>query len=37
MSFGPYLVPPATIDGLCLDVTGGVLGQISPVARVTIQ
>ena len=37
MSWGPYTVGPGTLDAVCLDVTGGVLGSYSPVTRITIQ
>jgi hypothetical protein len=37
VSWGPYLVPPMTVDVLCFDATGGVLGAVSPVWRFTIQ
>jgi hypothetical protein len=37
VTWGPFALPPLTIDGICLDVTGGVLGPVSPVARLVIQ
>ena len=37
VSWGPYTVGPGTLDAVCLDVTGGVLGSYSPVTRITIQ
>ncbi len=37
LNWGPFPLPPLTVDALCFDFTGGVLGPISPVTRVTIQ
>jgi hypothetical protein len=37
VSWGPYTVGPGTLDALCLEVTGGVLGSYSSVTRITIQ
>ncbi len=37
VNWGPLSVPPLTVDGVCFDFTGGVLGPISPVTRITIQ
>jgi hypothetical protein len=37
MSWGPLALPPATVDGICFDFTGGALGPISAVTRITIQ
>jgi hypothetical protein len=37
LNWGPFALPPLTIDGICLDVTGGVLGPVSPVARLVIH
>lgn len=36
-SFGPFNVPPIIVEGICLDVTGGVLGAASPVVRIVVQ
>lgn len=36
MSWGPILIPPLTVDALCLDVTGGLLSATSSVARMII-
>ena len=39
INWGPYppFMAPVTLEGLCLDVTGGVLGPVSPVVRITVQ
>lgn len=37
-NFGPYpLISGLVIDGVCLDFTGGILGAVSPVARIVLQ
>ncbi len=37
-SAGPFAVPPGlAFDGICLDVTGGGLGCVSPAIRFTVQ
>ncbi len=37
-SFGPLLVPAGlAVDAIIVDVTGGLLGPVSPVARFTAQ
>jgi hypothetical protein len=37
-TLGPYpLIPGITLEGLCLDFTGGILGSVSPVERISIQ
>src|SRR5262249_51849660 len=36
-TWGPYPVPPITLDGVCFDWTGATLGPVSPVIRFTIQ
>jgi hypothetical protein len=36
ISWGPFPVPPVTIDGIAVDVTGGTLNATSPVVRTTI-
>ena len=36
--FGPYFEPIGiTFEAICADVTGGVVGPISPTIRYTIQ
>lgn len=38
MTFGGYQLPPGlALDVVCFDYTGGVLGCVSPVARITVQ
>ncbi len=37
VNWGPLTVPPGTVDVICFDFTGGVLGPISSVSRVAIQ
>ncbi|MSR75219.1 MAG: hypothetical protein EXS14_07105 [Planctomycetes bacterium] len=38
LSMGPYLLPSGiTLDALCFDLTGGALGGIGQVERVTVQ
>ena len=37
MTWGQMLLPPVTLDAICFDFTGGVLGPISPVTRITVQ
>ena len=37
-TFGPFQAQPGlTIDGICVDVTGGTLGCASAVSRVALQ
>jgi hypothetical protein len=37
-TFGPYpLISGLTLEGVCLDFTGGVLGAVSPVSRIVLQ
>jgi hypothetical protein len=35
-TFGQYPLPPMTVDGICVDWTGGTLGKFSRVKRLTI-
>lgn len=35
--WGGYQVPPMTVDGIVFDYTGGVIGAVSPVTRITVQ
>lgn len=35
--WGPFSVPPLTLDAVCFEFTGGALGPVSNVTRVTIQ
>lgn len=37
VNWGPYAVGPMTVDAICIDVTGGVIGPVSPVVRITVQ
>jgi hypothetical protein len=38
IAFGPYGLPPGlAFDALCADVTGGILGCVSPVSRHVVQ
>lgn len=38
MGFGPYLLPPGTrAEAICIDVTAGVLGCLSPARRLTVR
>ncbi len=37
VSWGPFSLPPLTVDALCFDFTGGVLGPISQVATIAVQ
>jgi hypothetical protein len=37
MSFGPYVVPQLVLEGVCFEFTGGTLGFVTPVTRITIQ
>ena len=37
LNWGPLSLPPLTVDGVCFDFTGGVLGPVSSVARITVQ
>ncbi len=37
VNWGPFSLPPLTVDGVCFDFTGGVIGPVSQVARITIQ
>ena len=37
MSWGPFPLPLLTVDAICFDFSGGVLGPISPVTRITVQ
>lgn len=30
-------LPPITVDAICIDVTGGTVGPVSPVVRITVQ
>ncbi|MAG56193.1 MAG: hypothetical protein CMJ83_07885 [Planctomycetes bacterium] len=36
-SWGPFTVPPTTMDALCVDVTSGIIGPVSPVVRIVVQ
>ena len=36
LSWGPYLLPPLTIEGVCFDLAGASFGSVSPVASLTI-
>ena len=37
--WGPYMPvsPPSTLEAVCVDVTGGVVGPVSAVAHLTVQ
>ncbi len=35
--WGPFALPPLTIDALCFEFTGGIIASIAPVTRFTIQ
>lgn len=35
--FGPYVVAPVTLEGLCLDFTGGLIGPASEVVRIEVR
>ena len=37
VNWGPYTLPPVIVDAVCFDYTGGVLGPVSPVFRITVQ
>lgn len=37
MTFGPYAVPPVTVESVLFDFTGGTLGAYSRVVRFVIQ
>lgn len=36
-NWGPFSVGPVTVDAICVDVTGGVIGATSSVSRITVQ
>ena len=36
-SWGPFSLPPITLDAICFDFTGGLFGPVSPVVRITVQ
>ena len=35
--FGPFPVPPTTIESVCFEITGGKLGPVSKVIRYVVQ
>ena len=35
--WGPYQIPPMTVDGIVFDFTGAVIGSVSPVTRIVVQ
>jgi hypothetical protein len=37
VTWGPYSLPPITMDAICVDGTGGTVGSVSPVERIVIQ
>ncbi len=37
VNWGPYNLPPLTLDAICIDFTGGVTGTTSPTVRITVQ
>lgn len=37
VNWAPFNVGPVTVDATCIDVTGGVIGPVSPVVRLTVQ
>ncbi len=38
VNWGPFPgLPPLTLDAICIDFTGGVIGPVSPVVRITVQ
>ena len=37
VSWGPLLLPPTTVDAVCVDITGGTINAVSSVRRITIQ
>lgn len=37
VNWGPFNVGPVTVDAICIDVTGGVIGPVSPVVRIVVQ
>lgn len=37
VSWGPFAVGPATVDAVCIDVTGGTIGPVSQVKRIVVQ
>jgi hypothetical protein len=37
VNWGPFALPPVTVDAVCLALAGGSLGTISPAKRITIQ
>ena len=38
VNWGPFFgLPPLAVDAVCIDVTGGVIGSVSPVIRLTVQ
>lgn len=36
-SFGPSVITPVTVDAICFDATGGILGTTSLIRRLTVQ
>ena len=37
VNWGPFNVGPVIVDAMCIDLTGGVIGPVSPVVRLTVQ
>ncbi len=37
VNWGPYNLPPITLDAICIDFTGGSIGATSPTVRITVQ
>ncbi len=36
-TFGPYTMPPMTIEGLCVEISAGAINRLSEVTRFTIH
>ncbi len=37
VNWGPYNLPPLTLDALCINFSGGSIGATSPMVRITVQ
>ncbi len=37
VNWGPYNLPPITLDAICIDFSSGMIGATSPMARLTVQ